>query len=231
MFPVFACSLYSRLRTPYTAAVTKRFTSIWHHFFDVLLNLVIIVAVVVGIRTFIVSPFQVEGHSMQNTLENREYIIINKFAYFIGTPKRGDVVVFRPPNVDHNKYYVKRVIGLPGDTIIIRNGSVFLLPSGKLPEQKLDEPYLNDNNKSHTFVGVEGGVAERRYDVPEGHYFVLGDNRLGSLDSRSFRDTHNTFTPYVPENDIKGKVWFVLLPLNNIHTLVQPDYGVNVAGS
>jgi signal peptidase I len=103
--------------------------SIWFHFLDVLLNIVIIVAIVGLIRTFLVSPFQVEGDSMVDTLEDGEYIIINKLTYYIGQPQRGDVVVFRPPN-DHSKHYVKRIIGVPGDEISIRNGFVYIKEKG-----------------------------------------------------------------------------------------------------
>ena len=70
---------------------------LWFHFLDVVLNIVIIVAIVAGIRTFLVSPFQVEGSSMVSTLEDNEYIIINKLAYYIGKPTRGDIVLFHPP--------------------------------------------------------------------------------------------------------------------------------------
>src|SRR3990167_9301171 len=97
--------------------------ALWFHFLDVVLNIVIIVAIVAGIRTFLVSPFQVEGNSMVSTLEDNEYIIINKLAYHIGLPQRGDIVVFHPPN-DPKKYYVKRVIGIPGDRVVLRGGFV-----------------------------------------------------------------------------------------------------------
>ncbi|ALM09874.1 MAG: signal peptidase I [Candidatus Peribacter riflensis] len=204
--------------------IRKPFT-LWFHFFDVLLNIVIIVAVVAGIRTFLVSPFQVEGNSMIDTLENRQYIIINKLVYFLNKPGRGDVVVFRPPNTDHSKHYVKRIIGEPGDEIIIRNGSVFVRVGGKDKERQVAEPYLNDRNQDHTYVGAAGSGEEKRYPVPAGHYFLLGDNRLGSLDSRSFRNAQNEPTPFVPEDDIKGRVWFVALPLSKAHAMEAPEYG------
>lgn len=204
----------------------KKPVTLWYHFFDVLLNIVIIVAVVAAIRTFLVSPFQVEGNSMIDTLENREYIIINKLVYFLSIPRRGDVVVFRPPNADHSKHYVKRVIGLPGDEVVIRDGDVFLRAGGKGKEIRLPEPYLNDRNLHHTYVGAAGSGEEKRYTIPEEHYFLMGDNRLGSLDSRSFRDAKNEPIPYVPAEDIKGRVWFVALPLGKAHAMEAPDYGI-----
>ncbi|MFH0770720.1 MAG: signal peptidase I [Candidatus Peregrinibacteria bacterium] len=196
-------------------------TSLWFSILDVIVNIVIIVAIVAGIRTFLVSPFQVEGNSMVDTLEHKEYIVINKLAYFIGKPERGDVVVFRPPN-DESKHYVKRVIGLPGDEVILRGGSVYLRASGATEERKLDEPYLNDNNRGHTYQHPpsSGNQEEIRYSVPEGQYFLLGDNRQGSMDSRSF-PAHT-----VLEKSIKGRVWFVLLPLSKMHVLVRSEYGL-----
>jgi len=195
--------------------------ALWYNILDVLINIVIIVAIVAGIRTFLVSPFQVEGNSMLDTLEHKEYIVINKFTYFTGSPKRGDVVVFRPPN-DLSKHYVKRVIGLPGDAVILRGGLVFIHPAGSDEEIKLEEPYLNDRNASRTYQHPPSGgnEAEIRYDVPEGEYFLLGDNRQGSLDSRSFTPSH-----FVTEDNIKGRVWFIALPLSRIHVLTKPDYG------
>ena len=155
------------------------------HILDVVFNIVVIIAIVGGIRTFLVSPFQVEGSSMTDTLEDNEYIIINKLAYYIGDPERGDIVVFRPPN-EPRKYYVKRVIGLPGDDVIIRGGYVYLQQAGSDEEIKIDEPYLDERNQGHTYKHppASGDTSEDRYTVPEGQYFVMGDNRQGSLDSR-----------------------------------------------
>lgn len=206
---------------------------ILYNVIDVLLNVVIIVAIVAVIRTFVVSPFEVEGNSMVPTLEDNQYIIINKLGYFLGStlgmesklPGRGDVVVFRPPS-DGRKYYVKRIIGLPGDEIIIRNGRVFI--ASESGEQELNEAYLDDRNRDHTFrapVG-NGDRAEERYAIPKDKYFLLGDNRQGSLDSRSFRNASGEPTPYVPEDNIAGRVWFVALPITKSHALETPEYGV-----
>ncbi|MFA6039044.1 MAG: signal peptidase I [Candidatus Peribacteraceae bacterium] len=199
----------------------------WFHFLDVFLNIVVIVAIVAGIRSFLVSPFQVEGNSMVETLEDKEYIIINKLAYILGEPHRGDVVVFRPPN-DPKKYYVKRVIGEPGDTVIIKEGYVYVRKQGEQELQQLDETgYLTVTNEGHTYKHPpsSGDKSPAEYDVPAGRYFLLGDNRQGSLDSRSFLVNAKP-EPYVASTDIKGRVWFIALPITRIQALEPPSYGL-----
>ena len=207
--------------------MTTKQRGFWFHLLDVAFNIIVIVAIVVGVRMFLVAPFQVEGGSMDNTLADKEYIIINKLAYIIGQPQRGDVVVFRPPN-DHEKYYVKRVIGLPGDEVIIKDGSVFLQKSGEKEVRKLEEAeYLNQRNLGHTYrhPPQSGDLSPVSYEVPEGSYFLLGDNRQGSLDSRSFVSENGEQIPFVEEEEIKGRVWFIALPITKIHALEAPEYG------
>lgn len=200
---------------------------LWFHILDVVFNIVVIVAIVAGIRTFLISPFQVEGNSMTSTLEDNEYIIINKLAYFVGKPERGDIVVFRPPN-ETSKYYVKRVIGMPGDEVVIENGDVFVRASGANRLVKIDEPYLDERNQGHTFrhPPASGDMSKVEYSVPEGHYLMLGDNRQGSLDSRSFQLADGSSQPYVPESNVKGRVWFVALPIDKIHAFDAPGYNL-----
>ncbi|MDP7454018.1 MAG: signal peptidase I [Candidatus Peribacteraceae bacterium] len=197
----------------------RKESSAWINVLDVVLNIIIIIAIVVVIRIFLVSPFQVEGSSMVNTLEHNQYIIINKLAFWVGKPQRGDVVVFRPPS-QRKKHYVKRVIGLPGDTVAIREGHVFLTVSGETKNIKLDESYLNEKNNGNTYQHPPstGNTNEVVFNIPDGNYFLLGDNRQGSLDSRSF-NPH-----YIPEDDISGKVWFIALPIKKIHALQSPEY-------
>jgi signal peptidase I len=203
----------------------KKQHGLWFHILDVVFNIVVIVAIVAGIRTFLVSPFQVEGSSMSSTLEDNEYIIINKLAYYIGEPERGDIVVFRPPT-ENSKYYVKRVIGIAGDEVMIKGGYVSVKPAGEEEFTRLDEPYLDQRNLGHTYrhPPASGDMSEIVYTVPKGTYFVLGDNRQGSLDSRSFTLPDGSPQPYVPEDSIKGSVWFVALPFDKIQAFEAPTY-------
>ena len=164
---------------------------------------------------------------MSETLEHKEYIIINKLAYYVGHPERGDVVVFRPPNTPR-KPYVKRVIGIPGDEVVISGGKVFVRTSESEKAVPLDEPYLSEQNTGRTFKAPpsSGDTNEIRYRVPDGHYFVLGDNRQGSLDSRSFRGPDGDLEPFVPEASMMGRVWIIALPISKIHALEPPEYGL-----
>lgn len=200
--------------------------SIWFHVCDILLNIVIIVTIVAIIRTFIVSPFKIDGNSMSETLEHEEYIVINKFRYLFGSPRRGDIVVFHP-ETDKSKYYVKRIIGLPGETIIIRDGNVYLR-DGARGDIELDEPYLTAINAGRTYRYPvnSGNMTEEVYSVLDGQYFVLGDNRQGSLDSRTFAHLGGNYTSFIPESDIKGSVWFVALPISKIHAFEPPKYAL-----
>jgi signal peptidase I len=212
-----------RFRNGATAQTSEN-RGLLYNVLDVLLNVVIIVAIVAVIRTFIVSPFEVEGNSMVPTLADNQYIIINKFGYYLGEPKRGDVVVFRPP-ADSRKHYVKRIIGMPGDEVAIRDGRVFLVFNDK--EIPLEEEYLDSRNMGKTFrapVGT-GDTEEERYRIPDGSYFLLGDNRQFSLDSRSFRNAQGEAIPYVGSESISGRVWFVAFPITKSHALQTPDYG------
>lgn len=201
----------------------------WFHVLDVVFNIAVIIAIVAAIRTFLVSPFKVEGNSMVSTLEDREYIVINKLAYIMGNPERGDIVVFRPPN-EPTKYYVKRVIGVGGDTVEIRGGKVYVRAAGEETETELKETYLDERNAGSTFRHPpnSGDTSPVVYRVPEGQFFVLGDNRQGSHDSRSFK-VDGQDHPFVADAAIKGRVWFVILPITKIHAFSSPEYSLGEA--
>ena len=128
--------------------------------------------------------YRVQGHSMLPTLQEGEYLIINKLSYFLDEPRRGDIIVLHFPR-DRSREYIKRVVGVPGDRIEIGGGQV------KVNGQPLQEPDLNG----------EASYRSASWTVPQGHYFVMGDNRNNSSDSRSWS--------FLPAEDIVGKAWLI----------------------
>ena len=153
----------------------------------ILLALVIFFAI-----HFMIQNFRIDGTSMEPNIHNGEYIIVNKTAYWFGhNPQRGDVIIFNAPDQPQNDR-VKRVIGLPGDKVEVRgDGTVYV--NG----QQLEEPYLPPHHS-----GTSG-----TWTVPEDQYFVMGDNRSASLDSRAKGP--------VPRNKIIGKAWLIIWPLHD----------------
>jgi signal peptidase I len=205
---------------------------------DVLLNIIIIVALVFIIRTYFISPFQVYGPSMCNTFnffDNKckndygEYLIVNKFSYQnffgwqVGLPQRGDIIVFHPPG-NESEFYIKRIIGLPGETLKLKNGNVFIYNKDHPEGFELNEPYLSKENKGNT-VQMRGD--KTIFEIPEKGYFAMGDNRQHSTDSRiCFQDTAcaNGQSFYLTMDHIEGKAWLVLWPLNKLAIQQNPSY-------
>lgn len=160
------------------------------------LSVSVLIAIVVIL--FLYQPVKVEGTSMMPSLVDQERIFINKFIYRFGLADigRGDTVVFWFPG-DVSKSYIKRVIGVPGDSVEVRDGTVFV--NGKA----LSEPYVPVEYRDH--------VSMARRTVPADQYFVLGDHRISSNDSRNWG--------MVPRSYIYGKAVFVYWPLNRLGVL------------
>ena len=144
---------------------------------------------------FVVQPVKVEGTSMAPKLEPQDRLFVNKFVYYFSDIKRGDIVVFWYPQ-DHTKSFIKRVIGLPGDTVEIRSGVVFV--NG----EKLSEPYLPQEPDYKSYPPEV---------VPPHNYFVLGDHRSSSNDSRDWGS--------VPKQNIFGEAMFRYWPLSKIGSI------------
>lgn len=215
-----------------------------HFWLDIGLNLIIIIALVFLIRTYIISPFQVYGPSMCDTLnaENGEcgrgygeYIIVNKLGYLnilgwqVGLPKRGDIIVFHPPH-NNKEFYIKRVIGMPGETVKLLDGYVYIKNKNNPNDIRLEETYLNKDNlgNTHPMTGI------REFNVPEDSYFVMGDNRLKSSDARScFSETfihkqcgEEGTSYYLSRDHIEGKAMVILWPINKISIISDFAYAL-----
>jgi signal peptidase I len=161
-------------------------------------EVVVLAAILYFGISFAVQAVHVEGLSMWATLDNNDYLIANKIDYRLHAPQRGDIVILRPPT-NNTTDFIKRIIALPGERLLIRDGAIYI--NG----HKLDEPYLPDEWTQQTNAGKysEGQGAV----IPPNQYFVMGDNRNRSQDSRFFGP--------IGRDRIDGKAWFRIWPLNN----------------
>jgi signal peptidase I len=203
------------------------------------------------IHRFVFHPFYVIGESMETTFQNGNYVFVEKVSYQFNDPERGDVIVFTPPWEEGNiknqkireelgviryeiarwsakiqnffhinaesldmKSFIKRVIGLPGETVIINEKGEVTIENEEYPEGlTLKETYIR---------GKTGGTLE--YTLEEGEYFVMGDNRGNSLDSRGTTMGKAANPHPVPAESIQGKVFIRLLPVNRFGFIELPDY-------
>ncbi len=172
-------------------------------FFEIIETLVIAVVAVFLVRNFIAQPFLVSGSSMEPTFLNGNYLLVDELTYRFREPERGEVIVFRYP-LDRRAYYIKRIIGLPGERLLIQEGKVSIFTNGK--EKTLQEPYVFGRETRGDFDIVLG----------QDEYFVMGDNRDFSLDSRSWGT--------LSREDIIGIVRLRLWPVNQVMAFSAPSY-------
>jgi len=203
---------------------------------DLGINVGVILILVFVIQKWLIAPFDISGASMCDTLNYiegecesgyGEKIIINEAGYIFSDPARGDIVVFKAEQ-EEDKYYIKRVIGLPGETVEIKNGKVYITKINEDEAKKLNEEYLNTNNFDNTQAYFSDFSV---FTIPEDHYFMLGDNRGASTDSRScFMNSINLSCKNSPERafiskeNIRGKAWIIWWPLQNLRTIDHPEY-------
>lgn len=165
------------------------------NFFTELLKFVLIAAAIVfPIRLFVAQPFIVSGASMDPTFHNGQYLIVDELSYRLQSPARGDVIIFRYPK-NQKEFFIKRIIGLPGETVSINGNTITIV---KTDGSKLDlsEPY----------VANRGNGSAESYPLKADEYFVMGDNRPESSDSRVWG--------VLPRGNIVGRAFARLLPLN-----------------
>jgi len=162
-------------------------------------------AVFLVIYIFLFRPFQVKGESMYPNFLDSEYVLTNLITLRFNTPRLGDVIVFKAPT-DNELDFIKRVIGTPGDTVEVKDGSMFL--NGQL----LDESkYLKPSVKTYGGAFLKEGIS---ITVPTNEYFVMGDNRLYSSDSREWG--------FVTKDAIIGESLFIYWPLNHSEIVQNP---------
>lgn len=161
---------------------------------DIIRFALITLAVVIPIRMYIAQPFIVSGLSMFPTFNDKEYLIVDEISYRFTPPARGDVIIFRFPE-DQSKFFIKRIIGLPGEKVTISEGKVYITKDGK--KTLLDEPYIKEQTTKNS-----------QTELSSDQYFVMGDNRAVSYDSRYWGPLNVSF--------IRGRALVRLFPPNKI---------------
>jgi signal peptidase I len=158
------------------------------------------------VRSFLVQPFLVSGSSMEPNFSSGDYLLIDELTYRFRSPERGEVIVFRYPG-DEKTYFIKRIIGLPGEKLVLEENKITLFNKENPKGLVLDEDYLPSAGR---FSGKE------EIALKDGEYFVLGDNRYYSFDSRSWGNLKN--------NEIVGMVRLRLWPFNKVRAFEKPAY-------
>ncbi|NCN07109.1 signal peptidase I [Candidatus Falkowbacteria bacterium] len=166
--------------------------------------------IILPIRYFLIQPFYVKGASMEPNFYDHEYLIIDEITYRFNEPKRGDIIVFKYPK-DPRQFFIKRVIGLPGETVKIKDGLIFIT-SVDGQENVLSEDYLPSDIENVLPVSGYGEVV-----LNNDEYYLMGDNRDQSLDSRVFGP--------VKADYIIGRTWLRGWPFNRLTLFNTPEYG------
>ena len=225
----------SQSETPFVETDLREINSTFSEFITFLRDFVIILIVVFFIRTFVITPFQINGASMEASYHDKEFILVDKFSYLdfaqdmsdptdspiwayitslwqqipihIGDPVRGDVVVIKPHVDKTREHYIKRVIGMPGEIIRFESGSVSLQVADGTEFVTIYEPYLSASNSGHTYLPdyIEGN----QFLIPTDTYWVMGDNRQNSADSRQcFQNCFGVGTSahFIKRSNVVGRI-------------------------
>lgn len=191
---------------------------------EIVTTIVLAVVLYVVIQTFGVQTYRVDGGSMETTLLPNQHVLVDKLTPRFEAYSRGDIVVFHPPVTqrgdvsttcaggtydDSTTPYIKRVIGVPGDSVEVKNGGVFI-NGAKLNESLNGKPYTNTDGNTVPLTAIKS------WTVPDGCLFVLGDHRKRSQDSREFG--------MVQSNEVIGRAWLQFWPLNTLGIIQTPTY-------
>lgn len=172
---------------------------------------VVALAIIIPVKQFLFQPFSVKGASMEPNYYDNEYLIVNEIGYRFHEPERGDVVVLRYPR-DPSQFFIKRIVGLPGETIEVGQGTVTVTNDAN-PQGFV----LNEDAYLPVGTTTSGNV---RVTLTEKQYYVLGDNRSSSLDSRSA-----SLGP-ITRSDIVGEAWLRLWPIKRVTVFQTPAYSI-----
>ena len=185
--------------------------------FEIVETLVLTLVIYLVIHNFVAQPFEVQQNSMIPTISPQEYILIDKLSPRLGDYGRGDIIVFHPPQGATDAIpYIKRIIGLPGDTVQLLNGAVWVTPPGGVPTA-LEEPYVAQAGGLPVATTCKTPDCTAEWVVPTGDYFVMGDNREASQDSRVFGP--------IARDTIIGRAWLRYFPLDRVGFVGRPTDG------
>jgi signal peptidase I len=176
--------------------------------FELIKVVVISLAIIIPVRYYLIQPFYVKGASMEPNFYDKEYLIIDEITYRFHAPERGDIIVFRYPR-NPEEYFIKRIIGLPGEKVQIKDGFAYIYNKENPLGLKLEESYLPVSDKTY-------GLSEDTITLSDSEYYVLGDNRNASKDSRSFGP--------VDKKLITGRVLLRGWPFNRVNVFSTPEY-------
>lgn len=181
-----------------------KWQAISEFFWEMVRVAIISLVIILPVRYFLIQPFYVKGASMEPNFYDHEYLIIDEVSYRFNEPKRGDIVVFKYPK-DPKQYFIKRVIGLPGEKIKIEDNRIFVNGT------KIDETYLPETIETVLPLRGYGDIT-----LASDEYFLLGDNRTQSLDSRIFGPVKREF--------LIGRTWIRGWPFNRVTVFENPKY-------
>ncbi len=193
-----ACQLGENLLT------LRRMKGIFEYFLEVAKVIFLALLIVFPIRYFLFQPFIVRGASMEPSFYESDYLIVDQISYRFRDPERGEVIVFNYPQ-DPQKRHIKRIIGLPEEEVVIEEGRIFVTDDSD-ETTLLEEEYLT----------LSQTLGEERISLGEDEYFVMGDNRGSSFDSRNWGS--------LPEKNIIGRVFFQISPFSVFSRVEAPDY-------
>lgn len=178
---------------------------------DIIKTAAIVVIIAFGIKYFLVQPFIVDGNSMQPNFENNEYLLVEKLSLKFSAPRRGDVIVFHPPG-QASVNYIKRIIGLPNEEVVITDNKIKIINQDHPNGIYLSEPYIPNSSITSS------DIASSDFKLGADEYFVMGDNREHSSDSREWGN--------LPKSNIIGRAWINVYPLNEFGLIQRLNFSI-----